>query len=504
MTEFFISTPIYYVNDAPHLGHAYSMINADAFARWHRGLGDDVFFLTGTDEHGQKVADSAARNNVSVEAWTDTYSERFKAAWIALRIDYDDFIRTTEERHTKAVQKFLQAIYDRGYIYKGMYRGTYCVSCEAYYTANDAPDGNCPVHKRPLIEMEEENYFFRLSAFQEALIEWYDREPDAVFPDFRRNEAYSFIKGGLEDISISRTSIDWGIPLPWDERHVCYVWFDALINYVTATGYAEDFERFSRLWRHSHHLIGKDIIRFHCVWWPAMLMAAGLEPPSKLLVHGWLLVKGEKMAKSGGNGVDPIELVGTYGTDAVRYYLLREHALGADGDFSVEALEHRYNVELANNIGNLLSRVTNVVARSLGGIAPAYTGRAIAAERIEPHVARAQDGWNGFATAQALEEVQAMVRLANAVLEERAPWKAADPGEAAEPLGDALEILRLVAVLVAPVLTEASPKILAAIGIDPASAKGSYAEALGVGQYVGGASIAKAAPLFPRLEAAGA
>ncbi len=496
MTEFFITTPIYYVNDVPHLGHAYSMINADAFARWHRGIGDEVFFLTGTDEHGQKVADSADAASMSVTEWTDLYAQRFKDAWEKLDIAYDDFIRTTEKRHEVAVRKFLQALYDNGHIYLGTYTGSYCVSCEAYYSANDAVDGLCPVHRRPLIEMEEENYFFRLSAFQDQLVKWYDDDPTAVFPDFRRNEALSFIRGGLEDVSISRTSLSWGIPLPWDERHVCYVWFDALINYLTAIGY--DGAGYERFWEHSHHLVGKDIIRFHCVWWPAMCMAAGIAPPQKVLVHGWLLVKGEKMAKSGGNGVDPIDLAGIYGADAVRYYLLREHALGADGDFSIEALEHRYNVDLANNIGNLLSRVTNVVDKSLGGVAPRATGNVLDFAEVKEHVDRASRAWSAFGSAQVLEEVQLLVRMANAALEERAPWKLRDANEIGAILGDALEILRLVAILVSPVLVESAPKIFAAIGLEMSAISSSYSQALEVGLYQGGMTIAKAAPLFPR------
>ena len=499
MTEFFISTPIYYVNDVPHLGHAYSMINADAFARWHRGIGDQVYFLTGTDEHGQKVQDSADQASMSVMEWTDRYSQRFVDAWSVLAIDYDDFIRTTEKRHEVAVQKFLQTLYDNGHIYLGTYKGSYCVSCEAYYAPNDIADGLCPVHKRPLTEMEEENYFFRLSAFQESLIRWYDAEPGAVIPEFRRNEALAFIKGGLEDISISRTSLSWGIPLPWDGRHVCYVWFDALVNYLTAIGYATQDEHFELKWDHSHHVLGKDIIRFHCVWWPAMCMAAGLKPPSKLLVHGWLLVRGEKMAKSGGNAVDPVELVGIYGADAIRYYLVREHALGADGDFSIEALEQRYNVDLANNIGNLLSRVTNVVARALNGQAPPATGRAIDPALVQLHVDHAVKFWNDFGTSGALAEVQALVRLANTVLEERAPWKSTDLQDIGEVLGDALDVLRLVAILVSPVLVDSAPKILASIGLDADEIYGSYLRELRAGLYHGGTVISKAAPLFPRL-----
>ncbi|KJF16285.1 class I tRNA ligase family protein [Acidithrix ferrooxidans] len=499
MPDYFISTPIYYVNDVPHLGHAYTMINADSFSRWHRGMGDDVYFLTGTDEHGQKVAESAEKANMSVEDWCDSYSGRFRNAWSKLEVTYDDFIRTTENRHRVSVQKFLHAVYDNGYIYLAKYEGHYCVSCEAYYSDAEMESGMCPVHKRPLSVMAEENYFFRLSAFQEDILKWYESGNDVVFPDFRKNEALSFVRGGLQDISISRTSISWGIPLPWDERHVCYVWFDALINYLTGIGYGEGGPKFEARWANSHHLIGKDIIRFHCVWWPAMCMAAGLKPPTQALVHGWLLVQGEKMAKSGGNGVDPINLVETYGVEAVRYYLMREHALGSDGDFSLEALEQRYNVELANNIGNLLSRVTNIVERSLDSISPSSTGRVIDSSIVQGHVDRARDFWNGYASSRALEEVQNLVRYTNSVLEDRAPWKVSDLNELGEILGDALEVLRLVALLTSPVLVRSSRTILSAIGIDPTIIDFDFSGQLSWGEYQGGAKVLKAKPLFPRI-----
>ncbi len=501
MAEFFISTPIYYVNDVPHLGHAYSTINADAFARWHRGLGDKVYFLTGTDEYGQKVAESAQRAAMPVDVWTNMYAERFESTWKLLLISYDDFIRTTQDRHRIAVRKFLQALYDNGYIYLGKYNGSYCVSCEAYYSNNDAPDGICPVHKKRLVQMEEENYFFRLSFFQDALLKWYGDVPDAVIPDFRRNEAFAFIKSGLEDVSISRTSLSWGISLPWDEGHVCYVWFDALVNYLTGIGYGNEDASFEAFWANSHHVLGKDIIRFHCVWWPAMCMAAGLEPPSKLLVHGWLLVRGEKMAKSGGNGVDPSDLVATYGADTVRYFLLREYVLGSDGDFSLEAIEARYDTDLANNIGNLVSRVTNVVEKSLGGVTPKWSGQAIKPDVLAQFVSRATSAWTNFNSSKALEEVQGLVKATNAMLEDRAPWKSSDSYELQQILGDALTVLQIVAILVSPALVEASVKILDAIGVDAKSALNDFSLYLEPQSYVGGSVISKAAPLFPRLKA---
>ncbi len=323
MSRYFITTPIYYVKDAPHVGHAYTTVNADALARWHRLVGDDVFFLTGTDEHGQKVARAAEEQGMAPLEWTDRLSPRFASAWAGLDISNDDFIRTTEPRHAAAVATFLSRINENGYIYKDTYRGLYCVPCERYYAADELlPGGLCPDHRIPLEELEEENYFFKLSAFEQPLIDWYAANHDVVLPESKRNEALGFIKGGLNDISITRTSIDWGVRVPWDEDHVFYVWYDALINYVTAIGYGQDPERFEAWWPSVHHLIGKEILRFHCVWWPAMCMAAGIDPPAHIQVHGWLLLGGDKMSNSSVNRISPADLTDEYGVDPVRYHLL--------------------------------------------------------------------------------------------------------------------------------------------------------------------------------------
>ncbi len=358
MARFFLTTPIYYVNDAPHIGHAYTTVVADGLARWHRLLGDDVFFLTGTDEHGLKVAQAAEANGVTPKERADATSVRFVEAWRQLDIAYDDFIRTTEPRHHVAVQRFLQAVNDNGHIELGTYEGLYCVRCEAYYTEAELVDGKCPIHGTPVELVKEENYFFKLSTFQQALLDWYEANPHAVQPESKRNEALGFIRQGLQDISITRTSLKWGVPVPWDDRHVFYVWYDALINYVTAIGYGEDPDRFTYWWPAVHHLIGKEIIRFHCVWWPAMCMAAGIDPPAHLFVHGWLLVGGEKMSKTSLNQIAPTELVADFGVDAVRYHLLRDTPLGPDGEFSYEGMVARYNADLANNLGNLASRAS--------------------------------------------------------------------------------------------------------------------------------------------------
>ncbi len=465
--RFFVTTPIYYLNDVPHLGTSYTMVNADALARWHRLLGDEVLFLTGTDEHGLKIARRAADNGQTPQAFVDEMSEKFKDAWKAIGIEYDDFIRTTEPRHHRSVQQFMQAIHDNGYTRLDTYQGWYCVSCEAYYQESELVEGNlCPVHRRPVEWLVEENYFFELSKFADRLVEWYEQAPDAVKPESRRNEALGFIRGGLQDISITRTSIDWGVRVPWDPKHVFYVWYDALVNYVTAIGYGEDGERFEAWWPAVTHLLGKDILRFHCVWWPAMCMAAGVDPPAHLFVHGWLLVGGEKMAKSAANQVDPAELAADVGVDPLRYELLRGVTFGGDGDFSYEGMVARYNSDLANNLGNLLARVATVVGSKCGGRAPAVPPAAesslasVAAEIVES----VRAAWERPAPNEALELTWRLIRETNAALEAAEPWKM-EPGEAVEAvLGDALEVLRLVAILVSPAIPAVAEEIWDAAG----------------------------------------
>ena len=318
MARYYVTTPIYYVNDAPHIGHAYTTVVADALARWHRLRGDDTWFLTGTDEHGLKIQRAAEANGIGPKEMADRTSERFRDAWKLLDISHDDFIRTTEPRHHRAVQTFLQRVYDNGHIELGTYEGLYCVSCEAYYTPDDLVDGLCPVHLRPVEEVKEENYFFKLSRFEQPLLDWYAAHPDFVRPETKRNEALGFIRGGLDDFSISRTSISWGVPIPWDPAHVTYVWYDALLNYITAIGYGEDDARFAAWWPAVQHLIGKDILRFHCVYWPAMLLAAGIDPPAHINVHGYLLVGGDRGQRTVGlrRWRDAVALAADHGGDA--------------------------------------------------------------------------------------------------------------------------------------------------------------------------------------------
>src|SRR5271170_5502285 len=392
------------------------------------------------------MADAAAKNGYSPKEWTDRTSERFRVAWDVLNISYDDFIRTTEPRHYETVQKFLSTIYDNGFIYKDVYKGLYCVSCEDYYTLEASDGGRCPIHHSVLTEMEEENWFFRLSAFQDRLLDHFDANPGFVTPETKYNEALSFIKGGLRDISITRTSITWGVPVPWDEAHVFYVWYDALINYLTAIGYGRDDDEVAKWWPNSHHLIGKEIIRFHCVWWPAMCMAAGIEPVSHVQVHGWLLLGGQKLSKTMAaagavrlTDIAPIELTTEFGVDPLRYYLLRETALGNDGDFSHEGITARYNTDLANNLGNLVARVSTVVVSKCDGVAPAP--RATSALRAPAELAIEENAkaWNGFAPQSALEATWGLIGATNAYLEQLAPWKMEAGGELDAVMGDALE-----------------------------------------------------------------
>jgi methionyl-tRNA synthetase len=499
VSRFFVTTPIYYVKDAPHVGHAYTTVNADALARWHRLIGDDVFFLTGTDEHGQKVARAAEEQGLDPLAWTDQMSPRFAEAWAGLDVANDDFIRTTEPRHRASVQRFLSAIYDNGYIFKDSYRGLYCVGCERYYATDELVDGNlCPDHRTPVEELEEENYFFRLSAFEDRLVEWYAANPGVVVPESKRNEALSFIKGGLKDISITRTSIDWGVRVPWDDEHVFYVWYDALINYVTAIGYGEDPERFDEWWPSVHHLIGKEIIRFHCVWWPAMCMAAGIEPPTHVQVHGWLLLGGDKMSNSSVNRITPASLTEEYGVDPVRYHLLRDIPLGSDGEFSAEGISSRYNSDLANNLGNLLSRVATVVGSKCGGVGPAPDPSSRLADVADTVVADAVAGWGASRPDLGLDATWRLIRETNAELEIAEPWKAEPGPEVDAVLGSALEVLRIVAILIVPAMPATAREMWRRIGLEGTPEEQRLPEAGSWGRYPGGLAVEKGAPLFPR------
>ena len=497
--RYFYTTPIYYVNDVPHMGHAYTTLNGDALARWRRLHGDEVFYLTGTDEHGLKVQRAAEQNGLSPIEQADRTSRRFREAWDLLDISYDEFIRTTEERHHTAVQTLLARCYENGYVYKDTYQGAYCVSCEAYYAEADLIDGACAIHERPVEQMAEDNYFFRLSAFRDRLLDWFEATPDNITPERYRNEALSLVRGGLEDLSITRTSLSWGIPVPWDSKHVFYVWYDALTNYATAAGYGTDEERFATWWPAARHLLGKDIIRFHCVYWPAMLMAAGVESIPRFHVHGWLLVSGAKMAKSSVMQISPGELADSIGVDGLRYSVLRDNPFGPDSDFSYEALVQRCNSDLANGLGNLLQRVTTIVARSGDGTSCAPDPAGVLAGPAAEAYASAAAAWDRVQPSVALEATWRLVRETNEYLQDRRPWKLDAGPERDVVLGDALEALRIVAVLAQPAIPRSSAEIWRRIGLEGDPSQARLPAAAAWGQYPGGLNVTVSAPLFPRL-----
>jgi methionyl-tRNA synthetase len=507
---FYITTPIYYANDVPHIGHAYNAVNTDFIARYHRLRGEAVFHLTGTDEHGLKVQRAAEANGVTAKEWVDSLEPKWREVWERLDIAYDDYIRTTEPRHHAAVAKILQAVRDNGRddIYLGHYEGLYCVSCEAYYVEADLLDGQlCPIHERPVEFFREDNYFFRLSAYQERLLEHYTANPDAVQPETRRNEVLSLIKGGLQDFSISRTTFRWGVPLPWDETHVTYVWFDALTNYITAAGYESDDERFARLWPANIHSIGKDILRFHAVYWPAMLMAAGVEPPAQVWAHGYLTVGGKKMSKTNLTGIHPFQLVDHFGADSYRYFWIRQIAWGSDGDFSWEAMVERHNADLANGLGNLASRVLAMLGSYFEGQvppadAPGHEGdlpsvTRAAADRYDGHML-------GVELQQAVAAVWSIVDRLNGYLVEHEPWKLAkDPDrrvELASVLYASAESLRILAILIQPIMPSAAQRLWDQLGLDGRVQDQRVPSGVAWGQLEPGTQTFKGEALFPRLE----
>ena len=472
--SFYITTPIYYVNDVPHIGHAYTTIAADAMARYKRMDGCDVFFLTGTDEHGQKVSESAAKKGMTPQQLTDELAQNFRDLLPLIDASNDDFIRTTEARHVKVVQQIFKKLLDQGDIYKGTYKGWYCVPCETYVPeASQGENHTCPDCHRPLKEMEEESYFLRTSAYADRLLKFYEEHPDAIKPKVRYNEVVSFLRMGMKDQSISRTSVPWGIPVPGDEKHTVYVWFDALINYLTACGYGSDEAKMKKFWPVVNHLVGKDIIRFHCIVWPIMLLALGLTPPACVYSHGWWTRDGEKMSKSKGNVVDPHEMVGLYGSDVFRYFLLRQVTFGLDGDFSELALVQRVNSDLANDLGNLLSRTVTMIEKYRGGAVPAPA----ALESLDVEVK--EQALNAFAEYRAfmdnyqfddaLKALWSMIGRANKYIDETMPWKLGKDESLAARLDTVLatlaEELKLAALMLAPVMPKTAVKIWAQLGL---------------------------------------
>ncbi|MEZ5293474.1 MAG: methionine--tRNA ligase [Vicinamibacterales bacterium] len=498
MRRFYLTTPIYYVTAPPHLGHAYTTVVGDALARWHRLLGDRVHFLTGTDEHGLKVQQHAAAAGQSPQAFADAVAPQYQEAWRTLHVSHDDFIRTTEPRHRVGVETLLQRCRDAGDIELDVYAGKYCVACEEYYTDDElAPGALCPVHGRPVDAFEEENYFFRLSRFRDRLLAWYEAHPDAIVPAFRRNEVLGTIRAGLRDFSISRTSLTWGVPLPWDPAHVAYVWFDALTNYLSAIGFGGDDDRCTTWWP-ACHLLGKDILRHHCIYWPAMLLSAGLPLPARWAVGGYLLSDGSKMSKTTGNVVSPLALAEEFGADAFRYSLLAGTPYGQDGDVSRDSLLRRYTADLANGLGNLVSRVTTLVVRQCGGIAPAPRSGGELETAARAAVARASAAWEAFAPSLALEATWELVAAANAHLERHRPWRAPAGADVPGVLGDALEALRLVAILASPAMPGAAQDIWRRIGLDGRVDAERLPAAVAWGGHPGGRPVAQGPSLFPR------
>ena len=493
--KFYLTTPLYYVNDIPHIGHAYTTVAADVLARYKRMQGYEVYFLTGTDEHGQKIWRVADQKQEDPQKFVDRMAEGFRSAWKELNISFDDFIRTTEPRHEKTVQKIFHILLKQGDIYKGEYEGWYCVPCESYWNEgelNEDMEGRklCPECGRPTDLLKEETYYFKLSKYQNRLLDYLKDNPDFVQPQSRWNEVFRFVNQGLRDLSITRTAFPWGVVVPDDPKHVIYVWFDALINYISAIGYLQDDAKFNKWWPADVHLMGKEIVRFHAVTWPCMLMALGVPLPKKVFGHGWWTVEGKKMSKSKGNIVDPLALTKEYGVDAVRYFILREVPFGVDGDFSIKSFVNRYNADLANDLGNLLSRTLTMIDKYFNGMVPLNKGKIHndeLTENIALQIAGLPTAINNamekLEFSMALQLIWNLIVTSNVYIEKQAPWALAKKGEMEQlalVLGTLGSALKLIAESIAPFMPETSSKILAQLNL-------------------GGEKIAKGSPLFPRI-----
>lgn len=513
MGKFYITTPIYYVNDVPHVGHAYTTIVADALARYHRLKGDDTYFLTGTDEHGQNIARAAERHGESPQAYTDRIAAKFKELWVQLDIDYNDFIRTTEARHIEGVLKFWKKLLASGDVYRGTYAGWYCPSCEAFYDEGDLLPGNsCPIHKRAVEWVEESNYFFRLSAYQERLQDLIG-STDFVQPEARRRELLGVLRQGLQDFSISRQHVRWGIPVPESPGEVLYVWVDALSNYITALDYAHDGDLYRKYWP-GYHLVGKDIIRFHCLYWPAMLMAAGEPVPAGVFAHGYITKNGEKLSKTTGNIIDPVALTNAWGADPVRYFFLKQ-PFGADWDYTDDAFVRTYNSDLADQLGNLLNRTVSMVTRYYDGRVPAPgTPEPIDQALIELANGlreRVDQAMERFAPHEALAAIWELIGAANKYVVEVEPWTLAKTRKTGGAAGNQAEVrlatvlynlvetLRLAAHYIAPFIPTTAQGVIQQLGIE-LDKRSAWVDVTRFGGYPAGAQVQPGAVLFPKKE----